>query len=119
MELAWKSPGALVDGQPWPILTQTGVFLPAGEHTVEPGPKRDGISVSDLNATLRTASAEGKRIRFRYSSDSRAIVRFDRKPGSLEVDNQIFAPDCVKPGFTPSNDCVILLPRGEHDVAAR
>jgi hypothetical protein len=114
VDVAWTATGALVDGKPWPLWTKTAVHLPAGAHVVEPASKRDGISISDLNATLRTASADEKRLRFRYSSDSRAIVRFDRRPAAMEVDGQAFAPACVE-----SSDCVVLLPRGDHDVMAR
>jgi hypothetical protein len=86
---------------------------------VDPAPKRDGISVSDLNATLRSASVDGKGLRFRYQSDSRAIVRFDRKPAAMEVDNETVIPACLKQGFTEADDCTVLLPRGEHEVTAR
>jgi hypothetical protein len=112
--LTWTSPGALVDGKPWPLLSKTAVLLPPGAHLVEPAPKRESISVSDLNATLRTASIEGKRIRFRYASDSTAIVIFDRKPAAMEVDGRAFTPVCVE-----SSVCAVLLPRGEHDVVAQ
>ena len=106
--------GALVDNRPWPFLTKTAVHLPAGPHVVEPAPKRDGITICDLNATLRTASADEKGIRFGYSSDSRAIVSFDRKPAAMQVDGQPFSPECVK-----SSNCSVLLPRGVHEVAAQ
>jgi hypothetical protein len=114
VEVALGASGALVDGKPWPLLTGTGVRLPAGAHVVEPAAKREGISISDLNATLRTASIDGRRIRFRYSGESRAIVRFDRKPAAIEVDGQAFAPFCVE-----ASDCAVLLPRGEHEVVAQ
>jgi len=114
VEVAWTADGALVDGKPWPLLTKAAVHLPAGAHVLEPAVKREAISVSDLNATLRSASVDGRRIRFRYSSDSRAIVRFDRRPLALEVDGQPFAATCVE-----SSDCAVLLPRGDHDVVAQ
>jgi len=114
VELTWTAAGALVDGKPWPLVTKTAVRLPAGPHVVEPAAKREGLSVSDLNATLLTASVDGQRIRFRYSSDSRAIVRFDRKPATMELDGRAFAVACID-----SSDCAVLLPRGEHGVLAR
>jgi hypothetical protein len=119
VEVAWPAAGALVDGKPWPFESGTAVRLAAGRHVIDPAPKRDGISVSDLNATLRSASAEGKRLRFRYLSDSRAIVRFDRRPAAMEVDGQSIAAGCLKSGFAEAEDCTMLLPRGEHDVTAR
>jgi hypothetical protein len=113
VELVWSSGGALVDGNAWPILSESVVRLPAGPHTIEPAPRREGIAVADLNATLRSASVEGKRVSFAYSSDSRAIVRFDRRPVSMEIDGLPFPVACVE-----SSNCVILLPQGDHRVVA-
>jgi hypothetical protein len=120
VELNWPAgEGALVDGKPWPMQSATVLYLAAGSHTIEPAPKRDGISVIDLNAKLRSAAApSGKKITFEYSSDSRAIVRFDRKPARLEVDGELspaelLSPTCMEPG-----DCAVLLPRGTHRVTA-
>jgi hypothetical protein len=114
VELAWSAAGAMVDGKLWPLVTKTAVLLPPGEHVVEPAPVREALSIADLNATLRSAATDGKRVRFQYSSDSRAIVRFDRKPAALEIDGHPFAAECVE-----SSDCAILLPRGRHDVLAQ
>ncbi len=114
VQLAWTAAGAEVDGKPWPLLSENAVLLPAGTHIVEPAAKRTSICISDLNATLRTASIDGKRVRFRYSSDSRAIIRFDRKPAMMEVDGKAFSVSCME-----LSDCAVLLPRGEHDVIAQ
>jgi hypothetical protein len=95
-----------VDGKPWPVGSATELRLPAGPHTIEPAPKRDAIALIDLNAKLRSASAEGSRITFAYSSDSRAIARFSRVPDRLEID-----------GAPATASGVVLLPRGDHRVA--
>ena len=106
IELNWTNEGALVDGKPWPAQSATTLHLPAGSHVVEQAPKRDAISLIDLNAKLRSAAIEsGKRVVFEYSSDSRAIARFDRKPSRLEVDGEAYPPDST-----------VLLPRGDHRV---
>lgn len=104
---------ALVDGKPWPIQSATGIRLPAGSHVIERGPGRDAISIIDLNAKLKSASAEGKRITVDYSSASRAIARFDRKPMRLEIDGASVVPACAD-----ANDCAVLLPRGDHRITA-
>jgi hypothetical protein len=123
VEINWKGDGALVDGKVWPVQSATVLFLPAGSHTVDPAAKRDGISIIDLNATLRSAAVEsGKRIKFEYSSDSRAIARFDRKPSRIEVDGEVLPATASSPACTetpPSSgprDCAVLLPRGNHHV---
>jgi hypothetical protein len=120
VELNWAADeGALVDGKPWPMQSPTVLFLPAGSHTVEPAPKRDGISVVDLNARLRAAAAESvKRLTFDYSSDSRAIVRFDRRPARMEVDGEIFPAKSLSATCAEPGDCAVLLPRGTHHVTA-
>lgn len=105
VELNWPNQGALVDGKPWPVQSPSTIHLPPGAHTVEPGAKRDTISLIDLNATLRSAAESGKRIVFEYSSDSRAIARFDRKPARIEVDGKPYPADAT-----------VLLPRGSHRV---
>jgi hypothetical protein len=113
IEFTWNTAGALVDGKPWPMLNKGRVRVPAGSHVIEPGMARDGLTITDLNATLRRASVEGKRVMFEYSSDSRAIVRFDRKPARIEVDGVAPALSCMN-----GSDCALLLPRGEHRVSA-
>jgi len=113
VELVWNNEGALVDGKPWPMLSKTAVRLPPGQHAIEPAAKRDALTVEDLNARLRTASAEGKRLSFEYSSDSRAIVRFDRHPQQIEIDGVSTLFTCIE-----GSDCAILLPQGDHKVSA-
>jgi hypothetical protein len=113
VEFTWSAADALVDGKPWPMLNRGRVRLPAGAHVIEPGMARDGLKIADLNATLRRAGVEGKRVTFEYSSDSRAIVRFDRKPGRVEVDGVTLAASCLS-----GSDCALLLPRGDHRVSA-
>ncbi len=108
LELNWPADeGALVDGKAWPAQSATAIYLPAGSHRIEPAPKRDGITLIDLNAQLRSATADSKRLTFEYSSESRAIARFDRTPSRIEVDGETFPADSVA-----------LLPRGTHHVSA-
>jgi hypothetical protein len=110
----WTGEAALVDGKPWPVLGAALIRLPAGAHTIEPAARKEPISLIDLNATLRSAAVEsGRRIAFEYSSDSRAIARFDHKPSHLEVDGAPLPAACVE-----SSDCAVLLPHGVHRVVA-
>jgi hypothetical protein len=120
VELNWAAgAGALVDGKPWPMQSATVLYLPPGSHTVEPAPKRDGIAVIDLNAKLRSAAAEsGKRVTFEYSSESRAIVRFDRKPVRVEVDGERLPAELLSATCAETGDCAVLLPGGTHRVTA-
>ncbi|HVW11596.1 MAG TPA: hypothetical protein VHC90_23595, partial [Bryobacteraceae bacterium] len=113
LELAWSGGGAAVDGKEWPLVTADAVHLPAGEHLVQQAARRQGIAILDLNATLLSASGEGRNAAFRYSSGSRAIVRFDRRPAAMTMDGQPFSAACVE-----GSDCSVMLPGGEHSVTA-
>jgi len=113
LELLWSG-GATVDGKEWPLVASGAVLLPAGMHMVQTAPLRAGISIADLNATLISASANGRQAAFRYSSGSRAIVRFDRKPAAMILDERALAVECVE-----GSNCTVLLPAGEHSVTVR
>ena len=107
IELNWTEEGALVDGKPWPVRSASALRLPPGSHTIEPAGRRDGVYLIDLNARLRSAAAAGSRMNFEYSSDSRAIARFSRKPAHIEVD-----------GAPWQAEATVMLPRGDHRVTA-
>jgi len=111
LELAWNGEGAQVDGKPWPVHSAGFVRLPAGRHTIEAAPQREPIVLSDLNARLLSATSDSRHITFDYSADSRAIARLDRTPSRVEIDGSPFAFNCEANG-----PCVLLLPRGKHDV---
>jgi hypothetical protein len=114
IELNWPATeGAIVDGKPWPAQSSTTLHLPAGSHVIEAAAKREGMSLIDLNANLRSAAESGKRITFDYSSDSRAIARFNRQPSRIEVDGTPLTITCES-----AADCAVLLPRGTHQVIA-
>ena len=114
VEMAWTSEGATVDGQAWPAVSKSLVRLPAGVHTVEAGSKRDALHLIDLNAELKSAAYEsGKRMAFEYTSESRAIARFDRKPLKVLAGDALLEVHCAA-----ANDCAAMLPRGTHRVVA-
>jgi hypothetical protein len=113
IELHWTAPGARVDGKSWPVLSSSILRLPPGPHIVEAAPKRNAIALIDLSAKLLSASESSGRLTFEYSSDSRAIARFDRKPVRLEVDTAPVTAPCTTP-----DHCTVLLPRGTHRVVA-
>jgi hypothetical protein len=113
LEIAWTADGAMVDGGIWPLAGNGRVLVPAGAHTIEPAPAREGLRVTDLNATLRHAAADGHRVIIEYSSDSRAIIRFDRKPARIEIDGDACTEACLT-----RTSCTMLLPHGVHRVSA-
>ena len=105
--IPWKGP-AMVDGQPWPVLDPTTVWLPAGPHSVEPGGPDSPIHVLRLNADLKSARiVDRTTVEFSYESQSRAIAVLDCVPSSIQIDG---AP------ASPAKEAIVLLPRGQHVV---
>ena len=113
LDVMWSRGDALVDGKAWPVSGNGRVRIPAGAHVIDTGAARDGLTITDLNATLRRASVEGKRVVFEYSSDSRAIVQFDRQPTRVEVDGVAISASCLG-----ESGCSMMLPRGDHRVSS-
>ena len=114
VELLWNGEGAVVDGRPWPMLSSTSIRLPAGKHVVETATRKDALVIDDLNAVLKSAGVDGKQVEFEYSSDSRAIAHFSRKPLRMEVDGVAFPPLCIE-----ASNCAVLLPPGDHRVVSQ
>jgi hypothetical protein len=105
--IPWKG-GAKVDGQPWPVLNQETLWLPAGAHTVEAAEPNSAPRLIHFNGDLRSARAEGAFTEFTYQSQSRAIALFDRALASVEIDG--------RPGAAAAP---LLLPRGQHLVRVK
>jgi hypothetical protein len=105
----WKGP-ALVDGKPWPVVSDSAIWLPPGRHTIEPAASHPPLRVLDFNGELRgaTVRADGA-VELRYQSASRAIAILERKPAWVEVDGPVQLLDAG----------ALLLPAGEHTVTMR
>ena len=83
--VSWSGP-ALVDGKPWPLASDTTVWLPRGFHTVEAGAKPARLRVLDFNGDVTMAAVTGTGVEFAYQSSARAMALLDRLPASLEID---------------------------------
>jgi hypothetical protein len=108
--LPWKGP-AHVDGQAWPVLDPSTIWLPAGPHSVEPGGPEPAVHILSLNAELKAARiVDSASIEFSYESSARAIALLDRVPSAILIDGVAGAPP---------KDTTLLLPRGQHVVTLR
>ena len=105
MGVSWSGP-ALVDGKPWPLASDTTVWLPRGFHTVEAGAKPARLRVLDFNGDVTMAAVTGTGIEFAYQSSARAMAVLDRLPASLAIDGVAQAPQLL--------GNVLILPRGQH-----
>ena len=107
--MPWSG-AALVDGQPWPALSDSLLFLPAGAHSVEVGGQLPGVRLMNFNGELTSAQiADGQAIEFSYRSSSRALAVLNRKPVRLDLDGAECPPDRAGP-------TAVFLPRGQHVV---
>ena len=105
----WSGP-ALVDGHPWPVLSDSLVFLPAGTHTIEAGTKVLPVRLVGFNGELTSAEAvDGQTVELSYKSSARVLAVLNRKPTRLDIDGAECAPDAAGPS-------TIFLPRGQHIV---
>jgi hypothetical protein len=101
---------ALVDGQPWPVRDATTAWIPAGQHSIEPGGTDPGLRIEDFNGSIKSAVWTGQGVEFSYESSARVFCRLSKAPVSLEVDGET-----VPAGANAE----LILPRGQHVVAVR
>jgi hypothetical protein len=103
----WTGP-ALVDGKPWPVLSDKVLWLPRGAHSIEPGAQTVPLRVLDFNGELKSAKVIAGGVEVAYQSNARAMATLENKAGRVEVDGVE-----VKPEYAGA---VLILPRGQHLV---
>jgi hypothetical protein len=103
----WTGP-ALVDGKPWPVASDSTVWLPPGAHSIQPAATKPAVRLIDLNADLRDALATPTGLAFSYQSNARAFAIFDEFPRQIEIDGVVAYPQVA--------GNALLLPRGQHTV---
>jgi hypothetical protein len=106
--IPWRGP-ALVDGEPWPVMDDGFVWLPAGSHVVEPATTSPPLRLKHFTGELLGARTLRGGIEFSYRSSSRALAVLDQAPGAVEIDG---ASEKVA---TPA-PATLFLPRGQHVV---
>jgi len=106
---AWSGP-ALVDGRPWPVASDTIVWLAPGSHLIQPAAVKPVLRLVDLNAELHSAASIPGGIEFAYRSSARALANFETPPTRFQIDGADAHP------LTLGN--MVMLPRGQHVVTA-
>ena len=105
----WAGP-VVVDGRPWPVASDTVVWLAPGSHSIQAAAVKPVLRLLDLNADLHSASAIPGGIEFTYRSSARALAAFETLPASFQIDGAEAHP------ITAGK--VVMLPRGQHVVTA-
>lgn len=107
----WRGP-VRVNGRPWAAKDEETVWLPRGQHTLEPGAEDPAVILRHLSAELKNLHSAGRRLEFHYQSNTRAIATFEEAPARLWIDGiQIAAPV-----YEATEGYYLLLPPGEHLV---
>lgn len=101
----WEGPVSL-DGRPWPARDCDHVWVPPGKHLLAPAATEPRASLVDFNGVLESAASLPDGIELDYTSRSRAMATFDRKPVRLRLDGQPAKLDLL--------DNVLRLPPGRH-----
>ncbi|HUA22349.1 MAG TPA: hypothetical protein VMB25_26570 [Bryobacteraceae bacterium] len=109
--ILWQGP-ALVNGRPWPVRSDTTLWLPAGAAMIQPALKEAGPRILDFNGDLRSASHSAAGLEFSYESRARALAILDLHPVRLEIDG---APASL-PILASGANFTLLLPRGQHVI---
>ncbi|MBX9600841.1 MAG: hypothetical protein K2X35_07550 [Bryobacteraceae bacterium] len=105
--LRWSGP-ALVDGRPWPVRDDDTLWLPPGQHSVEPSAQPIPSRILGFSGDLESAAVSKGGVEFGYRSSSRAILILDKLPRRIEIDGELASPRI-------EGTC-IYLPRGQHFV---
>jgi len=112
----WQGP-ALVNGRPWPVRSDTTLWLPPGPNVIEPAPpafgaKETALRMIDFNGDLRSAGVVNDGLRFTYGSSARALALLNARPRKIELDGAPSNPKVAASG----DGFVLTLPRGQHVV---
>jgi hypothetical protein len=99
---------AMVDGKPWPVVSDSTVWLARGAHSIQPSTVKVALRLIDLNAELRDALVTPSGLVFTYQSNARALATFDQLPSKIEIDGMAATPQVS--GNT------MMLPSGQHTV---
>jgi len=109
--LLWKGP-AMLNGRPWPVRSETTLWLPAGRNVIEAAQKEPALRILDFNGNLRSANASAGGLKFSYQNNARALALLNSRPASVEIDGAAAKPEILDSG----SNFILLLPRGQHVV---
>lgn len=103
---------AKVDGGLWPVADSETLWLPAGQHQIEPATRPPPGRVLHLTGDLKSAHVADNTVVVSYRSSARAIALLDRRPMQVTIDGAIVEPDLL----AAKRHWSLRLPRGHHEV---
>jgi uncharacterized protein YdaL len=109
-----------VDGREWPAVSQDGVIMPTGDHSIstERGwwhfldTQQFQARILSSTADLEEAHADTTGLTFRYRSPGRAVLVFDQQPNEILVDGSATTLPTERSG----PDWAVDFPSGDHNV---
>jgi hypothetical protein len=107
--LPWSRP-ARVDGRLWPAWDGDTVWLPGGEHTVDPASETPAVRLVDFNGDLAAASVHPGELEISYRNTARALAILDRRPRKVEIDGSQRESRVI----LSDGRFIVFLPRGQH-----
>ena len=115
-----EDPLYYVDGHLWPAVSQDGVIMPTGEHSISTerswwhflDTEEFQARILSTTADLEEARADTTGMTFRYRSPGRAVFVFNQQPNEVLVDGSATTLPTERSG----RDWSVVFPNGEHQV---
>ena len=104
----WSGPAAM-DGQPWPVRTAHYLIAPAGHHVISREGGEPPFTITGFSVEIQSTTVLRKEVDLAYQSRTRALVTFDEKVASIEVDGVTLWK--TSGAQTPGS---AILPAGQH-----
>jgi hypothetical protein len=109
-----------VDGHLWPAVSQDGVVMPTGEHSISTerswwhflDTEEFQARILTCTADLAEARADTTGLTFRYRSAGRAVFVFDQQPNDILMDGSA----ATLPTERSGRDWAVVFPAGDHEV---
>jgi len=109
--VCWPGP-AMVNGRLWPASDGETLWLPAGEHVVEPAGRAPDVRLLHLAGELLDAEPLAGGLSFRYRSSGPAYAVTDKRPRGVELDGT----EAPAAPLEAEGRYTVRLPKGEHTV---
>ena len=109
-----------VDGHPWPAVSEDGVVMPIGDHSISTERSwwhfLDTVEfqahILSCTADLTEAQGDPTGLTFRYRSGERSVFTFDQQPNNIFVDGSAVTLPTERNG----TDWAVVFPAGDHQV---